>query len=148
MLSVCDTDSEEGIGPLELFVKVHKPIKVYGGHVYEEHVIATKVVSLKNLQSREVNKGFNESYIEDLYGKTPEEMIEEGKKAAEQIWRQKHAASDCNSLSTAETGLDESDNPELDRFDKRVRELTKPLETDVDGMPFEDESVRVNYNHL
>ena len=148
MLSVCDTYSEEGIGPLELFVKVHKPIKVYGGHVYEEHVIATKVVSLKNLQSREVNKGFNESYIEDLYGKTPEEMIEEGKKAAEQIWRQKHAASDWNSLSTAETGLDESDSPELDRFDKRVRELTKPLETDVDGMPFEDESVRVNYNHL
>lgn len=148
MLSVCDTDSEEGIGPLELFVKVHKPIKVYGGHVYEEHVIATKVVSLKNLQSREVNKGFNESYIEDLYGKTPEEMIEEGKKAAEQIWRQKHAASDWNSLSTAETGLDESDSPELDRFDKRVRELTKPLETDVDGMPFEDESVRVSYDHL
>ena len=148
MLSVCDTDSEEGIGPLELFVKVHKPIKVYGGHVYEEHVIATKVVSLKNLQSREVNKGFNESYIEDLYGKTPEEMIEEGKKAAEQIWRQKHAASDWNSLSTAETGLDESDNPELDRFNERVRELTKPLETDVDGMPFEDESVRVSYDHL
>lgn len=45
----------------------------------------------------------------------------------------------------AETGLDESDSPELDRFDKRVRELMKPLETDVDGMPFEDESVRVNY---
>ena len=44
-----------------------------------------------------------------------------------------------------ETGLDESDSPELNRFDERVRELTKPLETDVDGMPFEDESVRVNY---
>ena len=47
-----------------------------------------------------------------------------------------------------ETGLDESDNPELDRFDERVRELMKPLETDVDGMPFEDESVRVNYDYL
>ena len=149
MLSVCDTDSEEGIGPLELFVKVHKPIKVYGGHVYEEHVIATKVVSLKNLQSREVNKGFNESYIEDLYGKTPEEMIEEGKKAAEQIWRQKHAASDWNSLSTAETGLDESDSPELNRFDERVLKRIKPLETDVDGMLFKDEPVRENYfDHL
>ena len=149
MLSVCDTDSEEGIGPLELFVKVHKPIKVYGGHVYEEHVIATKVVSLKNLQNREVNKGFNESYIEDLYGKTPEEMIEEGKKAAEQIWRQKHAASDWNSLSTAETGLDESDSPELNRFDERVLKRIKPLETDVDGMPFKDEPVRENYfDHL
>ena len=27
-------------------------------------------------------------------------------------------------------------------------ELTKPLETDVDGMPFENESVRVNYDHI
>ncbi|MCJ1967062.1 hypothetical protein LRM42_01895 [Candidatus Nanosynbacter sp. TM7-075] len=44
-----------------------------------------------------------------------------------------------------ETGLDESDSPELNRFDERVRELMKPLETDVDGMPFENESVRVNY---
>ena len=138
---MCDTDSEEGIGPLELFVKVHKPIKVYGGHVYEEHVIATKIVSLKKLQSREANKGFDESYIQDLYGKIPEEMVAEGMKAAEQVWRQKHTASDWNSLSTAETGLDESDRPEIDRFKERVRELTKPLETDVDGMPFENESV-------
>ena len=76
---------KEGIGPIELFVKVHKPIKVYGGHVYEEHVIATKIVSLKKLQSREVNKSFNESYIQELYGKSTEEMIEEGERAAEQI---------------------------------------------------------------
>lgn len=76
---------KEGIGPIELFVKVHKPIKVYGGHVYEEHVIATKIVSLKKLQSREANKGFNESYIQELYGKSTEEMIEEGERAAEQI---------------------------------------------------------------
>ena len=76
---------KEGIGPIELFVKVHKPIKVYGGHVYEEHVIATKIVSLKKLQSREVNKSFNESYIQKLYGKSTEEMIEEGERAAEQI---------------------------------------------------------------
>ena len=76
---------KEGIGPIELFVKVYKPIKVYGGHVYEEHVIATKIVSLKKLQSREVNKSFNESYIQELYGKSTEEMIEEGERAAEQI---------------------------------------------------------------
>ena len=44
-----------------------------------------------------------------------------------------------------ETGLDESDSPELNRFDERARELMKPLETDVDGMPFENEYVRVNY---
>ena len=141
---MCDTDSEKGISPIELFVKVHKLIEVNG-----EYVPATKIVSLKKLQSREANKGFDESYIEDLYGKTPEEMVAEGKKAAEQIWRQKHPASELDSLSTAETGLDESDSrPELDRFKERVRELTKPLETDVDGMPFEDESVRVNYDHL
>lgn len=141
---MCDTDSEKGISPIELFVKVHKLIEVNG-----EYVPATKIVSLKKLQSQEANKGFDESYIEDLYGKTPEEMVAEGKKAAEQIWRQKHPASEWDSLSTAETGLDESDSrPELDRFKERVRELTKPLETDVDGMPFEDESVRVNYDHL
>jgi hypothetical protein len=144
MLSVCDTDSEKGISPIELFVKVHKPINVNG-----EYVPATKIVSLKKLQSREANKGFDEYYIQDLYGKSTEEMLKEGTEAAEQIWRQKHPASDWNSLSTAETGLDESDSPELDRFDERVRELTEPLETDVDGMPFEDEPVRENYfDHL
>ncbi len=149
MLCVCDTDSKNGISPVELFVKVHKPIKVYGGHIYEEHVIATKIVSLKKLQSREANKGFNESYIQELYGKSTEEMIEEGAEAAEQIWQQEHPDSDWNSLSTAETGLDESDSPELNRFDERVRELTKPLETDVDGMLFKDEPVRENYfDHL
>lgn len=145
MLCVCDTDSKNGISPVELFVKVHKPIKVYGGHIYEEHVIATKIVSLKKLQSREANKGFNEFYIQELYGKSTEEMIEEGAEAAEQIWQQEHPDSDWNSLSTAETGLDESDSPELNRFNERVRELMEPLETDVDGMPFENEYVRVNY---
>lgn len=143
MLSVCDTDSEKGISPIELFVKVHKLIEVNG-----EYVPATKIVPLKKLQSREANKGFDESYIQDLYGKSTEKMLKEGVKAAEQVWRQKHTASEWDSLSTAETGLDESDSPELDRFNERVRELTKPLETDVDGMPFEDESVRVSYDHL
>ena len=143
MLSVCDTDSEKGISPIELFVKVHKPIEVNG-----EYVPATKIVSLKKLQSREANKGFDESYIQDLYGKSTEKMLKEGAEAAKQIWRQKHTASEWNSLSTAETGLNESGSSELDRFDERVRELTKPLETDVDGMPFEDESVRVSYDHL
>ena len=140
MLSVCDTDSEKGISPIELFVKVHKLIEVNG-----EYVPATKIVSLKKLQSREANKGFDESYIQDLYGKSTEKMLKEGVKAAEQVWRQKHTASEWDSLSTAETGLDESDSPELNRFNERVRELMEPLETDVDGMPFENEYVRVNY---
>ena len=130
-------------------MKVHKPIKVYGGHVYEEYIIATKIVSLKKLQSREANKGFDESYIQDLYGKSTEEMLKEGAEAADQVWRQKHTASDWNSLSTAETGLDESDSPELNRFDERVLKRIKPLETDVDGMLFKDEPVRENYfDHL
>ena len=76
---------KEGIGSIELFVKVHKLIKVYGEHVYEECVPITKIVSLKKLQSREENKGFNEFYIQELYGKSTEEMIEEGERAAEQI---------------------------------------------------------------
>lgn len=73
---------KEGIGSIELFVKVHKLIKVYGEHVYEECVPITKIVSLKKLQSREENKGFNEFYIQELYGKSTEEMIEEGERAA------------------------------------------------------------------
>lgn len=85
MLSVCDTDSEEGISEPELFLRVHKPVKVNG-----EYVVAEKIVALSRLQSREANKGFNESYIQDLYGKTPEEMVSEGAEAAEQIWRQKY----------------------------------------------------------
>ena len=76
-------------------------------------------------------------------------MVAEGMKAAEQIWRQKHPASEWDSLSTAETGLDESDSPELDRFKERVLKRMKPLETDVDGMLFKDEPVRENYfDHL
>lgn len=77
-------------------------------------------------------------------------MLKEGVEAADQVWRQKHTASDWNSLSTAETGLDESDSPELNRFDKRVLELMKPLETDVDGMSFRDDytSVKLKFEHL
>jgi len=108
ILSVCDTDSEEGISPIELFVKVHKPVKIYGGHV-----VATKIVSLKNLQSREVNKGFNESYIQDLYGKSTEGMLKEGAEAAERIWQQKHPDSDWNELldvkAPSETPSDDLD---------------------------------------
>jgi len=108
ILSVCDTDSEEGISPIELFVKVHKPVKVNG-----EYVIATKIVSLKKLQSREANKGFNESYIQDLYGKSTEEMATEGADAAGQVWRQKHPASDWNELldvkASPETPSDDLD---------------------------------------
>ena len=245
---VCDTGSKNGIGQIKLLMEVYKVVKAG---------IETELVPLEDIQGLGADKG----YIEHLYGKTPEKMIEE----AEQIWRQKHpdsrgieplapgadsdsgAETPSNSLvedntsdhekslvdevspamgrvavetagvekpiytnkvktnepvrepvktdktgvgspalkipeptmelirateangavglpavesvkkpavkatgikKPVETGLDESDNSELDRFDERVRELMKPLEADVDGMPFEDESVRVNYDYL
>ena len=225
MSVVCDTDSEKGIGPIKLFMEVYKLVKVDG-----EHTTKTAIVPLWSIQGLEANEG----YIKYLYGKTTREMIEEGKRAAEQIWRQKHPDSEWNEIldvetppeipsddldtegnsekslkgevspamgslavkdvevspvktdktgvgspalvmtkeeipvsigaikvndsvglsavesakKPVETGLDESDSPELDRFNERVRELMKPLETDVDGMPFENESVRVNYDYL
>ena len=216
MSVVCDTDSEEGIGPIKLLMEAYKLVGTD---------IKTEFVPLEDIQ------GLNEDYIKYLYGKTPKEMIEEAK----QIWRQKHTVgSEIESLAPevgsdsgvespsnssvegtsgheksladevspamgnlafkavevslvktdktgvgspalkipeptmelirateangavglpavesvkkpVETRLDESDSPELNRFDERVRELMKPLETDVDGMPFENESVRVNY---
>ena len=114
MLSVCDTDSEEGISEPELFLRVHKPVKVNG-----EYVVAEKIVALSRLQSREANKGFNESYIQELYGKSTEEMIEEGKRAVEQIWQQKYPDSDWNELldvkaspETPSDDLDTEDNSE------------------------------------
>ena len=114
MLSVCDTYSEEAISEPELFLRVHKPVKVNG-----EYVVAEKIVALSRLQSREANKGFNESYIQELYGKSTEEMIEEGKRAAEQIWQQKHPDSDWNELldvkaspDTPSDGLDTEDDSE------------------------------------
>ena len=229
MSVVCDTDSEEGIGPIKLLMEAYKLVGTN---------IKTEFVPLEDIQ------GLNEDYIKYLYGKTPKEMIEEGKRAAEQKHTvgseieslapgvgsdsgvespsnssvegtSGHEKSLADEVSPAmgnlavkavevspvktdktgvdspalkipeptmelirateangavglpavesvkkpavkatgikkpvETGLDESDNPELDRFDERVRELMKPLETDVDGMPFEDESVRVNYDYL
>lgn len=78
MLCVCDTDSEEVVGVPKLFVRVHKPIKIDG-----EYDFITKVVALDRLQGREANKGFSESYIQERYGKSTKEMLEEGRKAAE-----------------------------------------------------------------
>ena len=71
MLCVCDTDSEEGIGPIKLLMEAYKLVGTD---------IKTEFVPLEDIQ------GLNEDYIKYLYGKTPKEMIEEAK----QIWRQKH----------------------------------------------------------
>ena len=141
ILYVCDVNSEEGIGDNVLLVQTHKFFRKTNG----EYTTATKNILLSEIQR--LNDNFN---VERLYRKTPEEMVAEGVKAAEQVWRQKHTASEWDSLSTAETGLDESDSSELDRFDERVRELMKPLETDVDGMSFRDDytSVKLKFEHL
>ena len=141
ILSVCDTDSEEGISPIELFVKVHKPVKVNG-----EYVIATKIVSLKKLQSREANKGFNESYIQDLYGKSTEEMATEGADAAGQVWRQKHPDSDWNELldvkapsETPSDSLDTEGNSE-----KSLKDEVSPAMGNLAVKTVEVSSVKTN----
>ena len=87
MSVVCDTDSEEGIGPIKLLMEAYKLIGTD---------IKTEFVSLEDIQ------GLNEDYIKYLYGKTPKEMIEEAK----QIWRQKHTVgSEIESLAPG-VGLD------------------------------------------
>lgn len=140
ILYICDVNSEEGIGDNVLLVQTHKFFRKTNG----EYTTATKNILLSEIQR--LNDNFN---VEQLYRKTPEEMVAEGIKSVESILSQRKSISDWNSLSTAETGLDESDSPELNRFDERVLKQMKPLETDVDGMPFKDEPVRENYfDHL
>ena len=139
ILYVCHVNSEEGIGDNVLLVQTHKFFRKTNG----EYTTATENILLSEIQR--LNDNFN---VEQLYRKTPEEMVAEGIKSVESILSQRKSISDWNSLSTAETGLDESDSPELNRFDERVLKRMKPLETDVDGMPFKDEPVRVNYDHL
>ena len=136
ILYICDVNSEEGIGDNVLLVQTHKFFRKTNG----EYTTATKNILLSEIQR--LNDNFN---VEQLYRKTPEEMVAEGIKSVESILSQRKSISDWNSLSTAETGLDESDSPELNRFDERVLKRMKPLETDVDGMPFKDEPVRENY---
>ena len=100
MSVVCDTDSEEGIGPIKLLMEAYKLVGTN---------IKTEFVPLEDIQ------GLNEDYIKYLYGKTPKEMIEEAK----QIWRQKHPDSEWNELldvkaspETPSDDLDTEDNSE------------------------------------
>ena len=100
MSVVCDTDSEEGIGPIKLLMEAYKLVGTD---------IKTEFVPLEDIQD------LNEDYIKYLYGKTPKEMIEEAK----QIWRQKHPDSEWNELldvkaspETPSDDLDTEDNSE------------------------------------
>ena len=142
MLCVC----KEGAGSIELFVKVHKLIKVYGEHVYEECVPITKIVSLKKLQSREANKGFNESYIQELYGKSTEEMLKEGAEAAERIWQQKYPNSDWNELLDVEAPS-ETPSDDLDtegNSEKSLKDEVSPAMGNLAVKTVEVSSVKTN----
>ena len=150
MLSACGTDSEEGISEPELFLRVHKPVKVNG-----EYVVAEKIVALSRLQSREANKGFNESYIQELYGKSTEEMIEEGKRAAEQIWRQKHSDSDWSELldvkaspETPSDSLDTEDNSEKSLNDEVSLAMGNLAVKTVEVSPVKTNEVGANSSAL
>ena len=104
MSVVCDTDSEEGIGPIKLLMEAYKLVGTD---------IKTEFVLLEDVQ------GLNEDYIKYLYGKTPKEMAAEGAETAKQIWRQKHPDSEWNELldvkaspETSSDDLDTEDNSE------------------------------------
>lgn len=91
MSVVCDTDSEEGIGPIKLLMEAYKLVGTD---------IKTEFVPLEDIQD------LNEDYIKYLYGKTPREMAAKGAEAAERIWRQKHpVGSEVESLAS-EVGSD------------------------------------------
>ena len=93
MSVVCGTDSEEGIGPIKLLMEAYKLVGTD---------IKTEFVPLEDIQD------LNEDYIKYLYGKTPKEMIEEGKRAAEQKYP---VGSEIESLSP-EVGSDSGSGSE------------------------------------
>ena len=117
MSVVCDTDSEKGIGPIKLLMEAYKLVGTD---------IKTEFVPLEDIQ------GLNEDYIKYLYGKTPEEMIEEGKRAAEQIWQQKHpdsrrieslapgVGSDSGAESPSDSSVEDTSDHEKSLADKKV----------------------------
>ena len=103
MSVVCDTDSEEGIGPIKLLMEAYKLVGTN---------IKTEFVPLEDIQ------GLNEDYIKYLYGKTPKEMIEEAK----QIWRQKHPDSEWNELLDVKASP-ENPSDDLDTEDNSEKSL-------------------------
>ena len=103
MSVVCDTDSEEGIGPIKLLMEAYKLVGTN---------IKTEFVPLEDIQ------GLNEDYIKYLYGKTPKEMIEEAK----QIWRQKHPDSEWNELLDVKVSP-ETPSDDLDTEDSSEKSL-------------------------
>lgn len=107
MSVVCDTDSEEGIGPIKLLMEAYKLVGAD---------IKTEFVLLEDIQ------GLNEDYIKYLYGKTPKEMTAEGAEAAKQIWRQKHPDSEWNELLDVKVSP-ETPSDDLDTEDSSEKSL-------------------------
>ena len=107
MSVVCDTDSEEGIGPIKLLMEAYKLVGTN---------IKTEFVPLEDIQ------GLNEDYIKYLYGKTPKEMAAEGVEAAKQIWRQKHPDSEWNDLLDVKVSP-ETPSDDLDTEDDSEKSL-------------------------
>lgn len=107
MSVVCDTDSEEGIGPIKLLMEAYKLVGTD---------IKTEFVLLEDIQ------GLNEDYIKYLYGKTTKEMLKEGAEAAEQIWQQKHPDSDWNELLDVKVSP-ETPSDDLDTEDSSEKSL-------------------------
>ena len=120
---VCDTDSEKGIGPIKLLMEAYQLVGTD---------IKTEFVLLEDIQD------LNEDYIKYLCGKTTKEMIEEGKRAAEQIWRQKHSdsmrieslAPGVGSDSGAETSLG-VETPSNGLVEDNTSDHEKPLADEV-----------------
>lgn len=136
MSVVCDTDSEEGIGPIKLLMEAYKLVGTD---------IKTEFVLLEDIQ------GLNEDYIKYLYGKTPKEMIEE----AEQIWRQKHPDSDWNELldvkapsETPSDGLDAEGNSEKSLKDEVSPAMGSLAVKTVEVSPVRTNEVGVNSSAL
>ena len=107
MSVVCDTDSEEGIGPIKLLMEAYKLVGTD---------IKTEFVPLEDIQ------GLNEDYIKYLYRKTPKEMAAEGAEAAKQIWRQKHPDSEWNELLDVKVSP-ETPSDDLDTEDSSEKSL-------------------------
>lgn len=136
MSVVCDTDSEEGIGPIKLLMEAYKLVGTD---------IRTEFVPLEDIQ------GLNEDYIKYLYGKTPKEMTAEGAEAAKQIWRQKHPDSEWNELldvkaspETPSDDLDTEDNSEKSLNDEVSLAMGSLAVKTVEVSPVKTNEVGVN----
>ena len=126
MSVVCDTDSEEGVGPIKLLMEAYKLVGTD---------IKTEFVPLEDIQ------GLNEDYIKYLYGKTPEEMLKEGVETAERIWRQKHpVGSEIESLAPevgSDSGAESPSNSSVEDTSGHEKSLADEVSPAMGGVAVE-----------